>query len=117
MGDLTENFSTSEFACRCGCGFTVPHYALVEALQELRDLIALPIHIASGCRCEGHNRVVGGAKNSQHIQGKAADITCRWMAPRELRKYALMILGFKEGGIGLYPGFLHVDVRGTRARW
>ena len=117
MGDLTENFSRHEFACRCQCGFDDVDLKLIMALQELRDLIGQPIHVSSGCRCEKHNRAVGGAKNSQHLLGRAADISTRWLTPPELMMYALKIEAFKDGGIGLYKGFLHVDIRGYKARW
>jgi uncharacterized protein YcbK (DUF882 family) len=113
---LSENFRRSEFACRCNCGFDDISPVLIKALQELRDTIAQAIHVSSGCRCEAHNRRVGGSRQSQHIRGTAADISCRWLTPQELRRYALQIEAFK--GIGLYRGFLHVDVRGgARVRW
>jgi hypothetical protein len=44
-------------------------------LQPVRDLYGKPIHINSGYRCVELNRAVGGAVNSQHIQGRAADIS------------------------------------------
>ena len=42
-------------------------------LQPLRDRFG-PIRITSGYRCPELNRAVGGVKNSQHLQGEAADI-------------------------------------------
>lgn len=45
-------------------------------LQPLRDRLNMPININSGYRCPGLNKRVGGVKNSQHIFGLAADITC-----------------------------------------
>lgn len=45
-----------------------------EVLDPLRELIGKPIHVTSGYRCEEVNSRVGGAHNSQHIDGKAADI-------------------------------------------
>lgn len=42
-------------------------------LQPLRDKIGKPIIISSGYRCAQVNRIVGGASNSQHLSGKAAD--------------------------------------------
>ena len=41
-------------------------------LQEL--LIAGPIIVTSGFRCEAVNRKVGGVRNSQHLTGQVADI-------------------------------------------
>lgn len=42
-------------------------------LQPLRDKFG-PIRITSGYRCPELNGAVGGASNSQHMRGEAADI-------------------------------------------
>ena len=42
-------------------------------LQPLRDKFG-PIRITSGYRCPELNHAVGGASNSQHMRGEAADI-------------------------------------------
>lgn len=44
-------------------------------LDPLREAWGRPITVNSGYRCAELNRVVGGAKNSQHLTGEAADIT------------------------------------------
>lgn len=50
--------------------------ALVEnVLEPVRVKFARPIMVNSGYRCTRLNNAVGGAKNSQHLNGKAADIT------------------------------------------
>lgn len=43
-------------------------------LDPAREALGKPIHVNSGYRCERLNREVGGAKNSQHVKGEAADI-------------------------------------------
>jgi zinc D-Ala-D-Ala carboxypeptidase len=43
-------------------------------LQPLRDAIGGPIKISSGYRTPRLNRAIGGARNSQHMVGEAADI-------------------------------------------
>jgi len=110
---LTENFALAEFACRC-CGAVRVDPELVQKLQQLRDRIGKPIAITSGYRCPAHNRAVGGAAQSQHMYGAAADITVKGMAPATVADHAEAI-GF--GGIGRYSTFTHVDVRAGRARW
>lgn len=45
-------------------------------LQKLRNLIGMPIVVTSGYRSEAVNKAVGGAKNSAHLRGGAADIRC-----------------------------------------
>lgn len=46
-----------------------------DVLQPLRDAYGKPIRIGSGFRCKALNTAVGGAVNSQHVKGQAADIT------------------------------------------
>lgn len=46
-----------------------------ECLDKVRELWGKPIGVNSGYRSPELNRAVGGAKNSQHIKGEAADIT------------------------------------------
>lgn len=110
---LTENFTLAEFACRC-CGAAKIDPGLVQKLQQLRDRIGKPISITSGYRCQAHNRAVGGATQSQHMHGTAADIMVKGLAPATVAEHAEAI-GF--GGIGRYATFTHVDVRAGRARW
>ena len=43
-------------------------------LDPLRELYGNPIVVSSGFRSLDLNRAVGGAKNSQHMKGEAADI-------------------------------------------
>lgn len=48
--------------------------ALAYILQKVRDRYDKPIIIDSGFRCEELNKLVGGAKNSDHKYGAAVDI-------------------------------------------
>ncbi len=122
MGDLSKNFSRSEFACRgknCCGGSTPVHPALVAGLQELRDKAGVSLSISSGFRCIRHNGAVGGSRDSQHIFGMGADVRvpAGWSAER-LAALAETIDVFRDGGIGIYPSWVHLDVRTTgRARW
>jgi len=118
MGDmLSKDFSRAELACPdCGSCLVTPD--LVNALQALRDLAQVPIHVDSGYRCPAHNASVGGVSASQHTEGKAADIRIDGLNVHQMYVLACEIPAFNNGGIGLYDGgFIHVDVRGTRARW
>jgi len=120
VGDLSKNFSNSELRCPC-CLVQKVTPELVAALQKLRDIVDVPITIDSGYRCKKHNadRRVGGSPTSQHLLGTAADIVIAHMLPEEMKEAALLVEAFRDGGIGVYPnnGFIHVDVRGRRARW
>jgi uncharacterized protein YcbK (DUF882 family) len=116
MGDLSKNFSRSEFACTCGCGFDTVDAALLGILQALRDHFGESVTVTSGCRCEAHNAAVGGAENSMHLTGKAADTVVDNVSPEDVYCY-LFALYPDTCGIGLYEGWVHLDSRTERARW
>lgn len=120
MGDMSNNFNRSEFACKGkGC---CNHAAriqqrLVNALQKLRENINKPIIVVSGYRCSKHNIEVGGAKESMHVKGLAADIRVDGMSIQELYEAVLAIPAFSDGGVGIYKTWIHVDIREKKARW
>ena len=47
---------------------------VTHVLDPLREMYGKPITVNSGYRCPKLNDAVGGAKNSQHMRGEAADI-------------------------------------------
>lgn len=120
---LTNNFSLDEFECKCGC--KMPEFVkknvieLAENLQVLRDAVGR-LDPTNAYRCKDHNADVGGAVNSQHLKGKAADIKSKTLSPKEIATIVDDLMKsekFKLGGIGIYNTFTHVDIRGSRARW
>lgn len=129
MGDLTQNLSRSEFACKCGCGFDTVDFDLPLVLQStqryfqaLNPRRSIKIRINSGCRCEIHNTMVGGADNSQHVKARAADfylydsntgvrIPCSDVADYLEDRYP------DSKGIGRYHNWVHIDTRTTKHRW
>ena len=50
-------------------------YLVNNLLDPIRELWGKPIIVNSGYRSFEVNKLVGGAKNSQHMTGEAADIT------------------------------------------
>lgn len=121
MGDLSKNFSRWEFECKgveC-CGHSGPvDMRLVCALQELRNMAGSALHISSGFRCRKHNSTIRNASpTSQHTVATAADVWSREHSPSALAEMAETIDIFKYGGMGLYSGHLHVDIRLGRVRW
>ena len=117
MGDLSEHFSKSEFACHC-CGELIVVPTLIDALERLRELAGGPIRIHDAYRCPNHNEQVGGVVNSEHTRGLAADVEVVGLSLQQMYEFALQVPAFFEGGIGVYDsGFLHVDVRQHASRW
>jgi len=47
---------------------------IVNCLDPIREIYGKPINVSSGYRCEALNKAVGGATNSQHKKGEAADL-------------------------------------------
>lgn len=104
-------------------------------------------HIMSGYRTPFYNRAIGNVQYSRHVYGDAADIFIDMRRPHGMmddlngdgkidhRDAAILYDIVEElypkpwyrpyiGGLGLYrerPGvrgpFVHIDARGTRARW
>ena len=117
MGDLSAHFSREELQCHC-CGQLKIDSRLLEGLEALRALAGLPVVVHAGYRCARHNAEVGGVPYSEHTLGLAADIHLPGMSLQRMYELASTVPQFAGGGIGVYDGnFLHVDVRGHRARW
>ena len=82
---LSEHFSLPEFvvsqtAIRKGIDNTPPSEAIINlqqlcihVLEPIRNALGV-VHISSGYRCPELNEAIGGAKTSQHVEGKASDI-------------------------------------------
>lgn len=51
-------------------------YLVDNILDKARDILGSPIKVTSGFRSPQVNKAVGGAVNSQHTKGEAADLTC-----------------------------------------
>lgn len=49
---------------------------VLNILDPLREAIGHPITVSSGYRSPALNKAIGGARNSDHMTGEAADINC-----------------------------------------
>lgn len=123
MAEDTKNFKVSEFACKCGCGHNPIDQRVINMCQAIRDEVGVPVRINSGCRCEKHNARVGGVKNSKHIKGLAADLSC---SKGNKALYAVAKKLYAEGKlpdldycrIRGYKSWIHIDCGGKRNnRW
>jgi len=111
MGDLSNNFSAWEFACKCGCGEGKIDMALVSKLQGMRDALKDTIKINSGIRCEKYNAEIGGNPESEHIPdrydgiSRAADIG--YSGSWKRRKLIILSHTFFRR-VGIDDDFIHV---------
>lgn len=136
---MTTNVASRHFTMaemRCHDGTPYPSMwvdRLVELFSQLdliRETWGGPLHVISGYRTPEHNAAIGGAGQSQHVSGRAADL-------RPIRKGVhasdihdlhrtvneLIAAGKlpSVGGVGVYPwvkqgkilvaGWVHVDTR------
>ncbi len=124
MTKLTKNFDLKEFNCKDNsetpAGLIPNLQELANNLQILRDFLGTSLHINSGYRSPAYNKKIGGAKFSQHLLGKAADISSNKFTPEQIHAAVLQLV--KEGkvafkGVGIYNNFVHVDCRDKEARW
>ena len=67
------HFSPQEIACR-GTGKLLINEPALDKLQVLRDRLGKPLIVRSAYRSPEHNRAVGGATRSKHMDGAAFDI-------------------------------------------
>lgn len=117
----SKNLSWDEMACKDGVPYPedwrTNRAIMLSGVFELIRIRCgdVPIKILSCYRTESHNKSIGGAKNSQHVQGRAMDL--RPPKGWDVDRFYKLIKGLATitniGGIGKYLTFVHVDVRPT----
>lgn len=123
----SKYFNINEFKCKCGnCEMpaNMPPQKLIDLLENIREHFDKPLIINSGYRCPTHNKKIGGATKSRHIVGDAADFIIKDIPTKDVMKYVISKYDKEPYGIAIsvntaseYKGFIHLDVRGYRARW
>ena len=88
---------------------------LASEFETIRKKVGSPVKVASAFRTPDWNRQVGGARNSQHLQGRALDLRPpkSWTVERfygVVRARALDPAS-RIYGLGKYQTFVHIDVR------
>lgn len=106
------SFSPREIACK-GTGKVLVNEDALNKLQALRDRLRKPLILTSAYRSPEHNRRVGGAKNSQHMQGIAFDVRMDNHDPHEFEAAARAV-GFTGFGYYVKSGFMHIDAGPAR---
>lgn len=108
------NFSPEEMACR-GTGKLLVDEDAMDALQALRNELGRPIIVNSAYRSPEHNRAVGGATQSKHLQAEAFDCRMDNHEPTAFEAAAKRH-GFLGFGHYVTQGFMHIDL-GPARRW
>lgn len=111
-------FSPEEFFCKCKrpeCD--APKEIAVDLMTRLgvlRELVGRRLVVTSGLRCAYWNERQGGAPDSEHMTGEAADLAAASGAERyAILRHALPGL-FARVGVGAH--FVHVGVSRTLAQ-
>jgi zinc D-Ala-D-Ala carboxypeptidase len=100
-----HEFTRSQWAIRMGVDNT-PDAQQIENLARLANQVLEPLRAAlggrvitidSGYRCPQVNAAVGGAHNSAHLEGRAADILVAGMTPLQV---GLFVQKFYAGASG-----------------
>lgn len=121
MDDTTHgpspHLTWRELACKDGTPYPLEWResraaVLAEAFEDLRRLLGgAPLLVLSAYRTPAHNRKIGGARNSQHLEGRALDLRSAdgRVNLHEIAHFARTIAAVR--GIGVYRTFVHIDVR------
>lgn len=119
MNGPSPHLSWPELACRDRLRTPYPldwretrAVELAAAFEALRAAVGLPLVVLSAYRTPAHNRAVGGARDSQHVQGRALDL----LPPKGWTVLQLAAVARRipqVRGLGIYQahGFVHIDVR------
>lgn len=123
---LSKNFTLQELTVTGSNLPNVPTSAeinhlqalVTNVLQPLRDIYGKPIKINSGYRSQAVNKAIGGATNSQHLTGEAADLDAAdnaaiFLLIRQQLPFDQLIW---EGGDDHQPAWVHVSFSNTHNR-
>lgn len=83
-----------------------------QVLDPIRERWGVPVRITSGYRCKALNELVGGAENSLHLTGRAADFTIDGLTPSEYKRLACWCadhLDFDQMIVYAKRRFIHVS--------
>jgi zinc D-Ala-D-Ala carboxypeptidase len=107
------SFSPREIACK-GTGELIVDDDALGKLQSLREYLGKPLILTSAYRSASHNKRVGGAKASKHMEGIAFDVRMENHDPHVFEAAARAV-GFTGFGYYRKSGFMHVDTGPARS--
>jgi uncharacterized protein YcbK (DUF882 family) len=109
---LSPHFKLKEFLKNGSLAEVTPEILanltrLAQRLEQAREICGnRPLRINSGFRTKAHNQAVGGAPNSYHRKGLAADFIVAGMSTPEAR----YLLRDWDGGLELDTSWIHLDL-------
>lgn len=116
---LSENFTLEELCATSSRHINIPTQGELNSLgslvrnvlQPVRSLYGKIINVSSGFRNKLVNAEKGGASNSQHLKGEAADLDCENNALlfRLIRDNFMFDQLIWEGGDDKQPAWVHVS--------
>lgn len=128
---ISPHLTWAELACHDARRTPYPiEWTVARGLVLAREFEAIrvaggdqPLVVLSAYRTAEHNRAIGGARASQHVQGRALDL--RPPPGMSAARFLALVLdvaahpGSRIRGVGAYERFVHVDVRESArlARW
>jgi len=127
---ITKNFNESEFACKgknCCGEYCLIDYQLVFDLQKLRNFITEKTGkehafiITRGYSCPKHNKEIGGAPKSAHMEGRAIDFYVKGLTIAQVWLFIEKMGVNNFTGMGSYPEehppVIHIDNMPRYNRW
>lgn len=114
--NVATNFKVKEFKSK-DTNIVCIHTDLPPALQKIRDKVKKPVTMTNSYRTEAHNSRVGGASQSKHLYGMAADIYVAGMSALDFARTIDSVFPGKYGIIAYTKqNFVHFDVRAVAYR-
>lgn len=110
----SKYFSDNELRCKCGCGQVKMNDVFLAKIDQLRELLGVPMVVTSGYRCENHpeEKKKDGSTTGAHVQGKAIDVAVHGVDATRLisAAHALAFTGIGVKQHGPIEGrIVHID--------
>jgi len=89
--------------------------AVLDRYEQLQTNFGRALPLISAARDSEHNKAVGGADNSQHLDGRALDIDVSSLSTEERVQFLQMASAMGFTGLGVYKNSVHLDTGEVRA--
>lgn len=90
--------------------------AVLDRFEKVQGIFGSQLQVISGYRDEAHNKAVGGADQSMHLDHRALDIDVSKLSEAERIRFIETASAAGFTGIGVYKNSIHIDT-GTRRAW